>query len=116
MLFRSIIAQGKKVVDGTLSDIKRTHGGQHLIIGFDGGAGAAAQVFADTRLVKKADDYGQYAELELAPGADPQQILRALVASGARLAKFELEEPSLNKIFIDLVGPDAARAGARPDA
>jgi len=32
-----IIAQGKKVVDGTLSDIKRTHGGQHLIIGFDGG-------------------------------------------------------------------------------
>ena len=111
-----IIAQGKKVVDGTLSDIKRTHGGQHLIIGFDGGAGAAAQVFADTRLVKKADDYGQYAELELAPGADPQQILRALVASGARLAKFELEEPSLNKIFIDLVGPDAARAGARPDA
>ena len=60
--------------------------------------------------------YGQYAELELVSGADPQQILQRLVASGARLSKFELQEASLNKIFIDLVGPDAARAEVRPDA
>src|SRR2546422_756397 len=37
---------------------------------------AAAQVFADRGLVRKVDDYGQYAELELAAGADPQQILQ----------------------------------------
>jgi len=61
-------------------------------------------------------NYGQYAELELASHADPQQILHRLVASGARLSKFELQEASLNKIFIDLVGPDAARAEVRPDA
>jgi len=111
-----IIARGRKLVDGALGDIKRTRGGQHLIIGFDGGAGAAARVFADARLVKRADDYGQYAELELVPGADAQQILQALVAAGARLSKFELEEPSLNKIFIDLVGPEAKRSEERPDA
>jgi hypothetical protein len=46
--------------------------------------------------------------------ADPQEILRTLVGSGARLTKFELMEPSLNKIFIDLVGPEAAHAAARP--
>src|SRR5881396_2470238 len=111
-----IIARGRKLVEGALSDIKRTRSGHHLIIGFDGSAGAAAQVFADRGLVNKVDDYGQYAELELAAGADPQQILQRLVASGARLSRFELQEPSLNKIFIDLVGPDAARAEARPDA
>jgi ABC-2 type transport system ATP-binding protein len=111
-----IIARGKKLVEGALSDIKRTRGGHHLVIGFDGSAGAAQQVFAEKGLVKKVDDYGQYAELELAPAADAQQILQRLVASGARLSRFELMEPSLNKIFIDLVGPEAARAAAQPDA
>jgi len=111
-----IIARGRKLVEGALSDIKRTRSGHHLIIGFDGSAGAAAPVFADRGLVNRVDDYGQYAELELAPGADPQQVLQRLVASGARLSRFELQEPSLNKIFIDLVGPNAARAEARLDA
>src|SRR3989454_4732930 len=60
-----IIARGRKLVDGALSDIKRIHGGHHLVIGFDGSAGAAQQVFADRRLVKKVDDYGQFAELEI---------------------------------------------------
>ncbi len=111
-----IIARGRKLVDGALSDIKRTRSGHHLVIGFDGSLGGAAQVFADKELVSKVDNYGQYAELELASGADPQQILQRLVTSGARLSKFELQEASLHKIFIDLVGPDAARAEARPDA
>jgi ABC-2 type transport system ATP-binding protein len=105
-----IIARGRKLVDGALGDIKRTHGGHHLVIGFDGGVGGAAQVFADKSLVTKVDNYGQYAELELASGADPQHILQRLVTSGARLSRFELQEASLNKIFIDLVGPEAARA------
>src|SRR5204863_1216923 len=48
-----IIALGRKLVDGPLSDIKRTHGGHHLVVGFDGSAGAAQQVFADRRLVSK---------------------------------------------------------------
>src|SRR5689334_13695791 len=77
---------------------------------------ARGRKLVDGPLVKKVDDYGQYAEVELAPGADPQRVLRDLVASGARLARFELREPSLLKIFIDLVGPEAAQAGIRPDA
>jgi len=105
-----IIAQGRKLVDGALSDIKRTHGGHHVVVGFDGSLGGAAHVFADKTLVSKVDNYGQYAELELASGADAQQILQRLVSSGARLSKFELQEASLHKIFIDLVGPEEVRA------
>src|SRR5438874_8581118 len=105
-----IIARGEKVLDGALSDIKRTHGGHHVVLGFDGSLGGAAQVFADQTLVSNVDNYGQYAEVELAAGADPQQILQRLVASGARLSRFELQEASLNKIFIDLVGAEAVRA------
>src|SRR5437763_16593313 len=110
-----IIARGRKLVDGPLGDIKRTRGGHHLVVEFDGSVGAAAQVFADPSLVKKVDDYGQYAEVELAAGADPQRVLRDLVASGARLSRFELREPSLLKIFIDLVGPEAGQAGVRSE-
>jgi ABC-2 type transport system ATP-binding protein len=109
-----IIARGQKLVDGTLGEVKQTHAGKHVIIAFDGSQGAAAQIFADRRLVARIQDFGQEAELELTPGADPQEILRALVNSGARLARFELATPSLHKIFVDLVGPEAATAAAVP--
>src|SRR5712692_6043360 len=69
-----IIARGKKLIDGTLAEVKRTHGGQHLIVAFDGSQGGAQRIFADRRLVAKIQDFGQQAELELASGADPQEI------------------------------------------
>ena len=109
-----IIARGKKLIDGSLADVKRTHGGKHVVIAFDGKQGAAQQIFGDRRLVSKVEDFGQQAELELAPGADAQEILQALVSSGARLSHFELASPSLHKIFVDLVGPEAAIAAANP--
>ncbi|HSD32844.1 MAG TPA: ATP-binding cassette domain-containing protein [Gemmatimonadales bacterium] len=107
-----IIAKGRKLVDDTLARVKETHGGRHVTVAFDGNQGSAREVFADRRLVARAEDFGQYAELELSPGADAQDVLRSLVASGARLTRFELTAPSLHKIFIDLVGPEAARAEA----
>ncbi len=107
-----IIARGKKLIDGTLAEVKGTHGGKHVIVAFDGNQGNARQIFADRRLVAKIQDFGQQAELELAPGADAQEVLKALVDSGARLARFELASPSLHKIFVDLVGPEAATAAA----
>jgi len=110
-----IIARGKKLVDGTLGEVKQQHGGKHVFVAFDGSQGGAARVFADRRLVAKLQDFGQQAELELASGADAQEILKALVDSGARLARFELASPSLHKIFVDLVGPEAATAAATGD-
>jgi ABC-2 type transport system ATP-binding protein len=96
-----------------MAEVKRTHGGHHVMIGFDGAIGDATRIFGDKRLVAKYDGSDQYAELELAAGADAQEILRSLVSSGARLSRFEIAEPSLNKIFIDLVGPEAATAAAQ---
>ena len=110
-----IIARGKKLVDGVLSDVKRQHSGRSVFVNFDGARGDADRVFADPTVVAKADVSGQYAELELPAAADPQKILQAPVSSGARLSRFELAEASLNKIFIDLVGPEAATPTARPE-
>jgi ABC-2 type transport system ATP-binding protein len=110
-----IIARGKKVVDGPLAEVKRAHGGKHVIVGVEQGREEVARLYEDRSVVAKADVYGPYAELELADGASPQTVLKELVGSGAHVTRFEVAEPTLNKIFIDLVGPEAAQARAEED-
>jgi ABC-2 type transport system ATP-binding protein len=108
-----IIAKGHKVLDGGLSDVKRVHGGTHVAVSFDAGDDLARPVIQDPRLVAKADDYGPFAELALADGAEPQELLERLVRSGARLRRFERVEPSLHRIFLDKVGAAQAEEVAR---
>ncbi len=105
-----IIAQGRKVLDGGLAEVKRVHGGTHVAVAFDDGGDAAQPIISDRSLVAKADDYGGYAELALADGVEPQTLLERLVGAAARLRRFEHIEPSLNRIFLDKVGA----AGAEP--
>lgn len=53
------------------------------------------------------NNYGNYVEVRLKPGADAQRLLRD-AAAGARVNKFELVEPSLEEIFIEVVGRNNA--------
>jgi ABC-2 type transport system ATP-binding protein len=108
-----IIARGRKVLDGALSEVKRVHGGTHVAVAFEGDAERAESVIGDRTLVAKADDYGGYAELALSDGVEPQLLLERLVASGARLRRFERIEPSLHRIFLDKVGEDQAEPERR---
>jgi ABC-2 type transport system ATP-binding protein len=110
-----IIARGEKLVDGALSEVRRRHGGSHVIVTVEQGQTAADPILADRRLVASADRFGNYAEVELAAGADAQHLLERLVQAGVRLSRFEIAEPTLNKIFLDLVGPEAATAAAMPE-
>jgi len=52
---------------------------------------------------------GQVQELRLARGADPQDVLRALVEQ-ARVTSFSLMKPSLYDIFMRIAGPAAEEA------
>ena len=107
-----IISRGQKVVDGTMAEVKQEGGGRHVALTFHRDAAKAARVLADRSLVVKADDYGASAEVEMAAGANADQLLRALVDSGAGISRFEIVEPSLESIFIAKVGRDAAVAAA----
>ena len=60
----------------------------------------------DSELVQSFNNYGNYVEVRLKPGADAQQLLR-LAAERARISRFELVEPSLEEIFIEVVGKNA---------
>jgi ABC-2 type transport system ATP-binding protein len=108
-----IISRGRKVVDGSLADVKREFGGRHVALTYTRNPDRAARVLSDRTLVAKADDYGATAEVELAPGGDPDRLLRTLLQEDVGLARFEVVEASLQSIFIAKVGIEAATAPAQ---
>jgi ABC-2 type transport system ATP-binding protein len=108
-----IIARGEKVVDGTLAEVKREGGKTHVALTFTRNAHAASGILADRSLVATVDDSGASAEVGLVTGADPERLLKALMAHDVGLSRFEVVEPSLQSIFIAKVGPEAARPVAR---
>jgi ABC-2 type transport system ATP-binding protein len=61
--------------------------------------------------VRKGDDNNNYFELELAPGADCQVLLRRLIDAGANIERFELMQPSLHQIFLQRVGASGVETG-----
>ena len=109
-----IIAKGEKVLDGTVSGVKRAHGGRHVALSLDGESAdvrGVEAVLADTRLVGSVDNQNRYFEIELAEGATPRELLQQLVAAGASIERFELVQPSLHQIFLEKVGATGVEEG-----
>jgi ABC-2 type transport system ATP-binding protein len=94
-----LINRGRSVLQGELKQIKAQYGKNNVQIEYEGDGNFLQQ----TQLVGSYNNYGNYVEVRLAPGADPQMLLRAL-AEHSRVSKFELMEPSLEEIFIEKVG------------
>ena len=97
-----LINHGRAVLEGDLAKIRAGYGKRNVQIKYEGDA----KFLNDTKLVQSFNDYGNYVEVRLAPGADTQELLR-LASAGARLTKFEVMEPSLEEIFIDAVSKPA---------
>jgi ABC-2 type transport system ATP-binding protein len=93
-----LINRGEKVLDGAVSEVKARHGKNTLALAFDGDGGFLASLPG----VAKVTDFGQYVEVRMADGADPQAILHA-AAARLRLRRFEIVEPSLHDIFVETV-------------
>jgi ABC-2 type transport system ATP-binding protein len=106
-----IIARGEKILDGSVTEVKTTHGTQSIAISLRDARPEFTAVFSDTRLVAKVDDQNRFFECELAQGADSQELLKRLVQSGAMIERFELIQPSLHQIFIQRVGADGVEKG-----
>ena len=81
-----IIARGEKVLDGGVAEVKAAHGGAHgrARRGRRRARRAIAPVLGDRTLVARVDDQNRFYELELAPGADAQQLLRRVDRRPAR--------------------------------
>lgn len=107
-----IIARGEKVLDGTVTDVKEEHGQRNIALALEGdGMSGVAAILRDQSLVKRADDSNRFFEIELAPGADPQLLLRRIIDSGASVQRFEMIQPSLHQIFLQKVGATGIEEG-----
>jgi ABC-2 type transport system ATP-binding protein len=91
-----LINRSRKVLEGTLREVKRGFGAGAVALRAEGADG----VLDDPALVRAVRESADFSEVVLADGADPQELLRRLLAAGARVSKFEQVEPSLHDIFI----------------
>lgn len=98
-----LVNKSEKVLEGPLGEIKRRFGKNTVQVEFEGDG----SFLEHSPLARAVDFYGNYAEVKLAPGADPQELLAAIMAR-ARVHRFEVVTPSLNDIFIQLVSGEAS--------
>jgi ABC-2 type transport system ATP-binding protein len=91
-----LLNRSEKVFEGRLREIKSSFGRNSVAVRCEGGGG----VLEDPTLVSKVVRHADEAQALLAQGVDAQVLLHRLIASGARIGKFEMIEPSLNDIFI----------------
>ena len=96
----ALINKGQKVLDGKLSEIKAKFG-KNLVLEFEGDNSFLNQI----KGIRRIYNFGRYVEIELEKETDPQDILKTVV-NKVKLTKFEVAEPSLNDIFIRVVGEE----------
>ncbi len=94
-----LINKGKLVLSGELSEIKKHYGTNSVHLEFEGNG----EFLKDVPYVQRADVYQNYAELELADISKSTELLANLNGK-LLLRKYEIVEPSLNSIFINVVG------------
>ena len=107
-----IIAHGEKVLDGSLAQVRQEHGGRNIALALAAEAvGGLGAVLRDPQLVKRLDTNNRFYEIELAPRADAQALLRRLIDAGAAIERFEIVQPSLHQIFLERVGAAGVETG-----
>jgi|WetSurMetagenome_2_1015567.scaffolds.fasta_scaffold179583_2 ABC-2 type transport system ATP-binding protein len=94
-----MINRGRVVLDGSVNDVKKRYGRNSVHVEFDGDGSFMKSLPG----VKTARVDANAAELELTPDAKIPALITAMNGK-VELRKFALVEPSLESIFIQIVG------------
>ena len=96
-----MISKGHKVIDGRLTDVKAKFGKNSIQMNIEGDGGFINNLEG----VKNVIEFNNYIELSLEANADTNKILKE-VTSRVKVLRFEIVEPSLYDIFIDMAKVD----------
>ena len=92
-----LINEGRDVLYGDLNDIRRQHSGHAVVVRALGDLPTLPGVVSIAH-------HNSETRLNLDDSATPQDILKGLLAQGVVLEKFEIAIPSMDEIFIRVVG------------
>ncbi len=93
-----LLNKGKEVTSGKLSHIKKEFGGNHVEIKFNGDVSFLSSMAE----VITIDTYNNYAEVHLKDIVEPSDFLKK-ITDKIDISHFSVIEPTLNRIFIDLI-------------
>lgn len=96
-----LLNKGKEVTSGKLSHIKKEFGGNHVEIKFSGDVSFLSSMAE----VITIDTYNNYAEIHLKDVVEPSDFLKKII-DRIDITHFSVIEPTLNRIFIDLIKQD----------
>lgn len=96
-----LINKGKEVLSGPVSKIKSAYGKNSVRVEFDGNA----DFVKDLPFIKNLISFPREFEAELIDDASPDLLFSAL-SGKIKVRKYEIMEPSLHKIFVNLIGND----------
>ena len=98
----AIVDRGRMVVGGAIRDVRRATGRRLVRVSVDGDHRLPwlASV-PGTRVIQAGADRSS---VELDVGVEPDAVLAAAMSAGARIRHFELADPTLEQVFIDVVG------------
>ena len=94
-----LINRSRKVLEGSIREVKRGFSRNAVALRLVGGDAA----LNNRALISNVERHSDGVEVLLAEGADPQALLKELLAAGATIERFEMIEPSLHDIFVEKV-------------
>jgi ABC-2 type transport system ATP-binding protein len=94
-----LINRSRKVLEGSIREVKRGFSRHAVALRLQGGE----SVLSDPSVISKVKHHSDGLEVLLNEGANAQALLKALIAAGAMIERFEMIEPSLHDIFIEKV-------------
>jgi len=88
---------GQAVLYGALDEIRTTYRGHSVLVQVEG-------ELPQLPGVVEQREHKDHTELVLDTASTPQQVLKELVNAGVSMDRFEVATPSLNEIFLQVVG------------